>query len=197
MNNAGRFWGPPCAAALTAMLALGACNKPAPAKAPAAPATAPAPAAPPPAAALDPAEAASAKAFLEALYAHYKTTKNNTFQPLGDNVRDVFDADMVKLLDEDQKLLKGELGEIDGDWVCQCQDFESITATIAVQSADATTAKATADFQVFEQKHHNDFELVKQNGAWRVHDIREPPQPSLREVLQKEIKTLSAPGQKP
>jgi hypothetical protein len=194
MNNAGRFWGPSCAAALTAMLALGACNKPAPAKAPAAPATAPAPAAPPPAAALDPAEAASAKAFLEALYAHYKTTKNNTFQPLGDNVRDVFDADMVKLLDQDQKLLKGELGEIDGDYICQCQDFESITATIAVQSADATSAKATADFKVFDQTHHNNFELVKQNGAWRVHDVGEPGQKSLRQTLVDEIAQLSKAG---
>ena len=183
----------PGALALAAALTLGACNKPAPAKAPAAaPTTAPAPPAP----TLDAADAASAKAFLDALYAHYKTTKNNTFQPLGDNMREVFDADLVKLFDQDQKVLKGELGEIDGDWICQCQDFDSFTATIAVQSADAASAKATADFKVFDQAHHNEFDLVKQNGQWRVHDLREPPQKGLRQVLLDEIASLSKPGAK-
>ena len=181
---------PKTAAALLAALALAGCNQPA--QKPAAP---PAPVA---SAAPSADEAASAKAFLEGLYAHYKTTKDNTFQPMGDNVRDVFDADTVALLDKDTKLLNGELGEIDGDFICQCQDFDSITATIAVQSANATTAKATADFTIFGEKRHNDFDLAKQNGVWRVHDIRDPgQQKSLRQILIDEIAALSKPAAKP
>jgi len=179
------------AGALTAILALGACNKPAQK-------TEAVPAAPAPAAAAPSAdEAAAVKAFLEGIYAHYKTTKD-TFQPMGDNVKDVFDSEMVALLDKDVKLLNGELGEIDGDFICQCQDFDSITATIAVQSATATTAKATADFVIFGDKRHNDFDLVKENGVWRVHDIRDPGQAkSLRQILEGEIAELSKPGAKP
>jgi hypothetical protein len=67
-----------------------------------------APAAPAPLA--DTADAADAKAFLESLYAHYKTGKDS-FQMFDANKRDVFDADMVALLVADQKALKGK-------WAC-------------------------------------------------------------------------------
>jgi hypothetical protein len=179
------------AAVMALGLALAGCNKPAPAAAPAAPPAA-APIAPP---AIDATAAAEAKAFLDSLYAHYKTNKNNSFSPMGDNVAQVFDADTIKLLADDAKALKGELGEIDGDYLCDCQDFETITATVAVQAATPTTAKATADFTVFDQKHHNEFDLVKVNGVWRVHDVRErdsadPAALSLRETLEKELKDL-------
>ena len=181
------------AAVLALGLALAGCNKPVPTAAPATPPVA-APAPPP---AIDAAAAAEAKAFLDSLYAHYKTSKNNSFSPMGDNVAQVFDADTIKLLADDTKALKGELGEIDGDYLCDCQDFETITATVAVQAATPATAKATADFMVFDQKHHNEFDLVKVNGAWRVHDVRErdsadPAALSLRETLTKEIKDLAA-----
>ena len=66
----------------------------------------------------DAADAADAKAFLTGLYAHYQSNNNNNFQMFDANVRDVFDPDTIALLKTDQKALKGELGEIDGDWLC-------------------------------------------------------------------------------
>ncbi len=144
-------------------------------------------------------DAADAKAFLEGLYAHYKTSSSNsTFQPFDANAADVLDADTIALMKADEKALNGELGDIDGDWICDCQDYQSITATIAVQSATPTAAKATADFHDVEdtspKPHHDTFDLVKTPAGWRIHDMGTSDQPSLRKVLQDEIAKLKAGG---
>src|SRR5271169_117287 len=136
------------AAGLALALAVAACQKPAsnatapPVQTNATP-TAAAPAAPAAAASSD---SADAKAFLDSLYAHYKTSKDNTFSPFDANQGDVLDADTRALMKADEKALNGDLGDIDGDWLCNCQDFQSVTATVTVQSATATEAKATSDF---------------------------------------------------
>ena len=144
-------------------------------------------------------DAADAKAFLESLYAHYKTSSSNsTFQPFDANAADVLDADTIALMKADEKALNGDLGDIDGDWICDCQDYQSITATIAVQSATPTAAKATADFHdvidTSSKPHHDTFDLVKTAAGWRIHDMGTSDQPSLRKVLQDEIAKLKAGG---
>jgi|SRR5471032_252699 len=188
-------------AALALALAVAACQKPAPNQAaPPAPdinavATTNAPAAAPAASGSD---AADAKAFLDGVYAHYKTSKNNTFQPFDANAGEVLDADTIALMKADEKALNGDLGDIDGDWLCDCQDYESITATVAVQSATATAAKATADFHdtidTSPKPKHDTFDLVKTSAGWRIHDMGTADQPSLRKVMSDEIAKLKAGG---
>jgi hypothetical protein len=179
--------------ALGAALALAACGKPAPPAAP--PPTPPAAANTAAPAAPDTADAADAKAFLDGLYAHYKTSKNNNFQMFDANVREVFDPATIQLLNQDTKALNGDLGVIDGDWLCDCQDFVSLKATVAVQSASPTDAKATADFtdtgMPGQGARHAAFDLVKVNGAWRIHDITDQGEASLRSQLSDEIKSLA------
>jgi hypothetical protein len=144
------------------------------------------------------ADAADAKAFLEGLYAHYKTSKNNDFQMFDANAREVFDPDTIALIKTDRTALKGELGDLDGDWLCGCQDFTSLKATIAVQSAAPTAAVATSDFQdtgmADAKPGHEGFDLVKVGGAWRIHDIHTADTPSLRKMLAGEIKRLRTGG---
>ncbi len=135
--------------------------------------------------------AADAKAFLDGLYAHYKSAKDHSFSPMDAAAREVFDPEMIQLMADDSKILKGEVGAIDGDFLCDCQDYETIDATVAVQSATPATAKATADFKVFDSTHHNSFDLVNVNGAWRIHDVTEAGQPSLRTMLRDEIREMS------
>jgi hypothetical protein len=178
--------------AFAGLLAVGAC-KPAPAaKATHAPASSASTGA-------APSDADDVRAFLEGLYAHYKTEENNTFQMFDKDETAVFDADTIKLLAADTKALNGELGEIDGDWLCNCQDFTSIEARIAVQSATPTTARATADYHdtgdPTRAPDHDSFELVKTNGVWRIHDITIRGEPlSLRATLRKEIRDLARGG---
>ncbi|HWE47472.1 MAG TPA: hypothetical protein VG407_15725, partial [Caulobacteraceae bacterium] len=92
---------------VAAALALSACQKaappanatnPAPVSMNSAPANA-APAGPAPVAATGP-DADSAKAFLDGLYAHYKASSSTgtTWAPMDANIKDVFDADMVRLM---------------------------------------------------------------------------------------------------
>jgi len=183
--------------ALGALLALAACQKPAP------PAAAPASNA----VSATPATAASAKdaadvtQFLQGLYDHYKTSKNNNFQMFDANAGEVFDTDFIRLMAADQKVLNGDVGVIDGDWLCACQDFVSLKSAVAVQSATPTTARATSDFVdtgIPEQgARHVNFKLVKENGQWRIDDIQTAGEPWLRTQLEDEIKTLSKPGKKP
>ena len=136
------------------------------------------------------------KAFLEGVYAHYKTSSSKSdFQPFDANGPDVLDPDTLALMKADEKALNGDLGDIDADWLCACQDYTSIKATIAVQSATATTAKATSDFQDVDDKsakpRHDTFDLVKTPAGWRIHDMTtDGGPPSLRKVLQDEIKKL-------
>ena len=149
------------------------------------------------AAAADPADAADAKAFLVGLYAHYQTSKNNNFNLFDTNSGEVFDPDMIALLKADTKALKGDLGEIDGDWLCDCQDFTSIVATVNVTAATPATAEATADFHDTvdpRPSERDSFDLVKVNGAWRIHDMSTPAQPPLRKTLQDEIAGLAHGG---
>jgi len=186
--------------ALAAALALGACQKPAAANTTAAAnAASPAPAAAP--AAAD--SAAAAKAFLEGLYAHYKASSSTgtTWAPMDANVKEVFDADMVALLEADTKALKGELGEIDGDWLCDCQDWGSLSADITILSASPTAAKAASvirDTQIKDEAAKRDtFDLVKTPAGWRIHDMGTEQDPSLRAVLTKEIADLKSGKAKP
>jgi hypothetical protein len=177
------------ALALAGLCAAGGCQAPASNSATNAPATNAAAAAPAP----DPADAADAKAFLVGLYAHYRSNKNNTFNLFDTNSTQVFDADTLALLKADTKALKGDLGAIDGDWLCDCQDFTSIVATVNVTAATPTTAEATSDFHdtVDPRPSERDtFDLVKVNGAWRIHDMSTPGQPPLRKTLQDEIQNL-------
>jgi hypothetical protein len=199
MHRPTESWLRPAIAGLACALALAGCNKPAAnntatpannAAAPAAPAAnsaAPTPASGP--------DAADAKAFLNARYANYKDSKTNTLDIFGKNAGEVFDPEMIALLKADNKALKGDLGTIDGDVLCNCQDYVSLQTTVTVLSATPTTAKAHADFTdsgiPSDGARHNDFDLVKVNGAWRIHDVTEPGQPSMRSSLQDEIKSLA------
>ena len=200
------------AATLAAALALGACQKAVPPAANATNAASAANAAPANVAAAAPAaaptaaegpDAAAAKAFLEGLYAHYKASSSTgtTWAPMDANVKGVFDDEMVKLMAADTKALKGELGEIDGDWLCDCQDWGSIQATVTVTEASPTAAKAIATFhdtQVTDDHPRRDtFDLVKTPAGWRIHDMGTAQDPSLRAVLTKEIADLKSGKTKP
>jgi len=136
-------------------------------------------------------DAADVKAFLDGLYAHYKSSKDNNFQAFDANGKEVLDADTIALFKAGQKVMKGEVGAIDTDWLCDCQDFNSIVATVAVQSATPTEAKATSDFHdtfdTADKPGHDTFDLVKTADGWRIHDMGTRDQPSLRKLLQEEI----------
>ena len=90
--------------------------------------------------------AKQATAFLRQIYANYRKAD---YSPLKDNGARVFDAAMVALIKEDARLSNGEVGALDFDPVCQCQDSSGIKATVqeaALAGSGAATATATLGF---------------------------------------------------
>lgn len=149
-------------------------------------------------------DADAAKAFLDGVYAHYKSNSmNSKWAPMDSNAREVFDAGLVKLFAEDAKALKGEgVGDIDSDWLCDCQDWGALTAAVTIISASPTEAKAVAtmkDSQVSDDgvQRRDTFDLVKTPAGWRIHDMGARDEPSLRGVLTKEIAELKAEKSQP
>jgi len=144
-------------------------------------------------AAASPVETASdAKAFLTSLYAHYNgSDPDGQFTPLNENAPQWFDPEMVALLDEDARLAQGDIGAIDADPVCGCQDYSHLTAAITIASATANAAKAQVTVTETDPNFDTEgrkprpftYDLVRVNGEWRIHDIGNPDMPSLRDWI--------------
>lgn len=132
------------------------------------------------AAALD---AVSARAFVAGLYTHYPSPANGPFfSPTDTNVSNVFDPGMVALFREDQRLAKGEVGFVDADPLCQCQDDGGMkTKIVSVTMAGPTAANAVVDL-LFEGSAPVvlTLRLVVVNGQWRIHDLSTKDEPSYR-----------------
>src|SRR5437773_5937926 len=152
------------------------------------------------AAASNAAEVASARAFLRALYAHYE--RNDSFAILGDKEEpEYFAADTLKLLRENTRLLQGEVGDIEVDPVCVCQDSAGLKATIGdVVMTGPASARATVLLKdTGSPKFSSEirFDLVFERGKWRIQDLgwkdkQYRPLASYRAALIKENRTLSA-----
>src|SRR5579864_2955914 len=100
-------------------------------------------------------DAASAKAFVEKLYSHYPSKPGNrsAFDPTGKNASQVFDPGMIAAFREDTRLAHGEVGFIDSDPLCQCQDDSGLKATIgAVTMTDPNAADVVVNLEYPSEK---------------------------------------------
>jgi hypothetical protein len=169
-------------AAALLILVLAGCNKPA------AGAAGSGAAAPP---AVSAADAADVKTFLQGLYAHYQVDPSKSQWDNTDDkvIGTVFDGEIIAAWKAERAIQTDGPSDVDdGDFICQCQDWSPFTATITVTAANATTAKAAADFKIDDKARHVDFDLVKTPAGWRIHDLKsanagEPPSASLRAAI--------------
>jgi len=123
--------------------------------------------------------AASAEQFLRGLYAKY--THNGKPTPfVYPDARSIADANMMALLKHDRDKSNGEVGAMDSDPVCRCQDWEAIKVTalqVAMQGTNAASADVTISDIGDVQKIH--YSLVWTKDGWRIHDIGAKDEPSL------------------
>jgi len=123
--------------------------------------------------------AASAEQFLRGLYAKY--THNGKPTPfVYPDARTIADANMMALLKRDRDKANGEVGAMDSDPVCRCQDWEAIKVTalqVAIQGANAASADVTFSDMGDVQKVH--YSLAWTKDGWRIHDIGTRDEPSL------------------
>jgi len=120
-------------------------------------------------------DANAARAFVQKLYSHYPQKEGGPFfEPTGKNAKDVFDAGMIKAFQDDTRLAKGEVGFVDADPICMCQDDSGLKAKIVSVTMKGANADAVVDLQ-YEGSNGKPnlltLHLVPVNGQWRVYDL--------------------------
>ncbi len=110
---------------------------------------------------------AGAQAFLDAVYKAESDPAPNTF---GAKSSKVYDAAFLRLMSLDDCLSNGDIGTLDYDPLCNCQDPAAVKATPVITRADGTTASANVQLKS-AVKEALTMDLVFEAGHWRVHDI--------------------------
>lgn len=139
----------------------------------------------------------SARAFIVKLYSHYPApAKGQTFMPTDKNAPEVFDPGMVALFREDTRLAKGEVGFVDADPICMCQDDSGLKPKIvSVTMQGPNAATAVVDLQYPDSGHKPNLltlHLVVVKGEWRVYDLSMGDIKSYRADLAKANKEAAA-----
>jgi len=125
----------------------------------------------------------SPEQFLRGLYAAYKPHGKPVAFDYPD-AKSIVDPAMLKLLKHDHDMSKGEVGAIDSDPICNCQDYGTIKVmSLKVTMSGAGAASADVTFKVFSDVQNARFSLVVVDGAWRIHDISTKDTPSLAAYL--------------
>jgi len=127
--------------------------------------------------------AATAEQFLRGLYAKY--TPNGKPTPfVYPDAKGIVDSAMLALLKNDRDKSNGEVGAMDSDPICRCQDWNALKVTalrVAMQGANAAAADVAISDDGDVQKIH--FSLVWMKDGWRIRDIGTGDEPSLAAYL--------------
>jgi hypothetical protein len=125
--------------------------------------------------------AQSPRQFIEQLYANYR---HSDFSPLAHPER-VFARRLAAAIAEDQRLAHGEVGYLDGDPLCDCQDSGGLHARIRDVRADGkgTTVEVLVDSGSKADRRDLKIKLVSTKAGWRIADIGSPSEPSLLRAL--------------
>jgi hypothetical protein len=143
-------------------------------------------------------DAESAKTFLISVYRHYQN-EGIGVDTVGPHAGLYFHSSLVALMRADQKAASPDVGAIDGDPVCACQDWDGVwDLKIAVQIGTPERARAAVSFALAAPKDRGKDSLRKlaitlgaENGQWRIYDIVDETDPTapfaLRKALQQDI----------
>ena len=103
---------------------------------------------------------------------------------LGAQAPQVFSPHLLRLIRRDAaRTPKGEVGALDGDPICNCQDFEMSAIQVQVSAAGRGWARAWATFVNAGQPQAVSLDLVAVKGHWRVADVHAQDMPSLVGLL--------------
>jgi hypothetical protein len=130
------------------------------------------------AAALAPAPPAETpEAFVDRLYAAYR---DPDFSPLARPDR-VFAPPLVAAIREDQRLSREEVGFMDADPLCQCQDpagLNPLVRQVEKPTNRAATARILLRFGGGDDRDLR-LDLVRTSAGWRVADLGTADSPSM------------------
>jgi hypothetical protein len=127
-------------------------------------------------------QAASPRAFLERTYANYANANFNPF----DHVDRYFAPRLIAAIREDSRLARGEVGYVDGDPICQCQDPGGLHAKVTrvtLQGPTKANAEVILDWTDSTARRVR-FSLLRTAAGWRIADVASGDEPSLLHAIE-------------
>lgn len=123
------------------------------------------------------------RAFIQRLYAGYARKHYN---PL-DRPERAFAPRLTAAIREDERLAKGEVGYLDGDPLCDCQDYARLGATIRSLKPSGKANAIAAVHLTYGTGEARDLKLtlLRTAAGWRIADVSSPDEPSLLKALEK------------
>jgi hypothetical protein len=122
------------------------------------------------------------KAFMQRLYANYRQSDYSPFT----HPERVFAPGLLAAINEDSKLANGEVGYLDGDPLCQCQDTSGMRPTITgvmQPDGDRATVRVSIGWPG-EKARPATFKLIRTRSGWRIADVSSADEPSLLNALE-------------
>jgi opacity protein-like surface antigen len=121
-----------------------------------------------PPAARQKADTTGAEPFLRGIYAQYHGRDSNGVSAADKNI---YDAPLLALMAENTAAAGGELGYLDWDPLCDCQDFDISDVHIAFTAAGTDRLLAKVSMRNLDEHTTLDLVLHKTAAGWRVADI--------------------------
>ena len=120
----------------------------------------------------------AARAFTTKLYAAYQTGEPDY---LGRDAEGTFTPPLLALIRRDQASTpSGDVGVLDGDPICDCQDAGGLKMTrLVVEAAGPKAARAKVTLRFPGETRRVTLELKAIRGHWRVADVHTAATPSL------------------
>jgi len=121
--------------------------------------------------------------FLTRVYASYHVSNFSPFR----HADRYFAPPLVAAISKDSRLAHGEVGYLDGDPLCQCQDTAGLRARVAsVRSSGAGQAKAEVILSYPDNTPTRiRLSLAMTKSGWRIADVSANGEPSLLRALQR------------
>jgi hypothetical protein len=116
-----------------------------------------------------PPAAETPRGWMERVYASYS---NPDFNPLSHPDR-YFAPRLIAAIKEDSRLAHGEVGYVDGDPICQCQDPAGMKPHIlgvTRHGASRASVRVLIDWEDNTARKAR-FDLVRLHGHWRIADV--------------------------
>ena len=133
------------------------------------------------------------RAFVERLYAGYRQPD---YSPLARPGR-IFAKPLVAAIREDVRLSHNEVGYMDGDPLCQCQDAAGLRYSIDEVRQPASKTATASILLTFGDSDRRALELrlVRTSSGWRIADVVTADEPSLLESLRRFNRRRATGGQ--
>jgi Protein of unknown function (DUF3828) len=136
-----------------------------------------------------------ADAFVIGLYDAYARDPGPDYAGAG--AKSVFSSKLLDLLHRDAALTPpGEVGALDGDPICDCQDYRIAEVRVRI-SGSPDVATAAVAFTNYGQPRSLTLDLVREPGGWRVADVHSETLPSLAGLLTDSVAAHSAKAKSP